>query len=234
MDRDSKIAWLSGKDSTHRVYLAGVSYAPALDGGTAPLTLYYTEPLEGVGRSSNYCLLPDGRMVLAGSIEDSNYEPLGSVYVLSPNPLPSRLRVFPLVLALLLASGAGVFLWLRRRRKSKEQAESAEPPSMARRIDALMTERQFFRRPDLRLADVARELGTNVTYVSASLNGETGLSFPDYVAGYRVRYAQELLRNYPGKLLSEVAAESGFSSMKSFLRTFKAQTGLTPTQWKDR
>lgn len=45
---------------------------------------------------------------------------------------------------------------------------------------------------------------------------------------------KELLRNYPGKLLSEVAAESGFSSMKSFLRTFKAQTGFTPTQWKEQ
>lgn len=55
-------------------------------------------------------------------------------------------------------------------------------------------DRQFFRRPNLRVADVA----------------------------------QELLRNYPDKLLSEVASESGFISEKSFFRTFKDVTGVTP------
>ena len=95
-----------------------------------------------------------------------------------------------------------------------------------------MRERQFFRKPDLRLADVAHELGTNSTYVSACINSENGVSFPDYVAGFRVRYAQELLRKDSDKTMAEIAAESGFSNEKSFLRTFKAQTGLTPSQFR--
>ena len=35
-----------------------------------------------------------------------------------------------------------------------------------------------------------------------------------------------------GKLLSEVATESGFVSEKSFFRTFKDVTGVTPGEWK--
>jgi len=235
-DRSAQTAWLLGVDAEKRVYLAGIDYGKALAGGVADVTMYYTDPLEGVALFPDSRLLPDGRIVLAGGVDDSNYEPLGAVWIFSPNPLPQRVGAWWwILLAAVLLAGIAA-LWLYRRRKASREAEPepAAPPSMADRIESLMRDRQFFRRPDLRVADVARELGTNSTYISACLNGETGLSFPDYVAGFRVRYAQELLRNYPDKLLSEVAAESGFASEKSFFRTFKAVTGVTPGEWKEK
>ena len=96
-----------------------------------------------------------------------------------------------------------------------------------------MEDRQLFRRSDLRVGDVASELGTNTTYISACLNGQLGVSFPVFVARYRVEYAQSLMLREPGKRLSKVAEESGFADDASFFRTFKQITGVTPSEWKE-
>lgn len=232
VDRSARTAWLTGIDENRRIYLAGVRYEET----PAPVTVWYSDSLETVARCPADLLLPDGRLVLAGGTNPTNYEPSASVYVLSPGGIPTRRRTPWFVLAGGLVLLGGLAMWLIKRKKSAHagKPEPSAPPSMAQRIESLMRDRQFFRRPNLRVADVARELGTNSTYISACLNGETGLSFPDYVAGFRVRYAQELLRNYPDKRLSEVAAESGFASEKSFFRTFKAVTGVTPGEWKEK
>ena len=52
------------------------------------------------------------------------------------------------------------------------------------------------------------------------------------ISGYRIRYAQELMRKRPDMPHADVAEAAGFSSRTAFLRTFKAQTGLTPSEWK--
>ena len=95
-----------------------------------------------------------------------------------------------------------------------------------------MEEKQLFRNKDLRAANVAAELGTNTTYLSTYLNGEMNTNFPAFVTGYRIRYAQELMQENPTMRLSQVAEESGFTNEKTFLRTFKASCGLTPSEWK--
>ena len=96
-----------------------------------------------------------------------------------------------------------------------------------------MEEKKLFLRKDLRISDVATEIGTNSTYISASLNNQRGLSFPNYLAEYRVKYARELMLRHPEKRLTEVAEESGFANEGSFFRSFKKLTGLTPSEWKE-
>ena len=61
------------------------------------------------------------------------------------------------------------------------------------RLTDLMENKQFFRRKDAKLSLVASELGTNITYSSAVVNGATGKSFPSFLNGYRIRYAQQLM-----------------------------------------
>lgn len=107
----------------------------------------------------------------------------------------------------------------------------AEPPALMSRITALMEERQLYLQPGLSLRDVAQALGTNVRYISDSINSSTGASFSDYVNGYRVHHAQALMKDRPGMPLSAVATESGFSSESTFFRNFKVLTGKTPLQW---
>ncbi|MBQ7253676.1 MAG: AraC family transcriptional regulator [Bacteroidales bacterium] len=195
--------------------------------------MYFTEPLEDVGQFPTSRLLPDGRMVIAGGISDSNYEPHAATYIFSVNPVPRRSAILPVLAGIIIIGACAALITIRRRRRRVlEEPPAAERLTMAQRIESLMRDRQLFKRADLRLADVARELNTNTTYVSACVNSETGLSFPDYVATFRVRYAQRLMCDYPDKPLPDVAAESGFANEKSFYRTFKAHTGKTPGAWR--
>lgn len=233
-DRQTQTAWLLGIDVAKRVYLVSVDYGAAQGGKTAPLAMYFTEPLEDVGQFPTSRLLPDGRMVIAGGISDSNYEPHAATYIFSVNPVPRRSALLPTLAGIIIIGVFAAFVIVRRRRRRVfEEPPAAERLTMAQRIESLMRDRQLFKRPDLRLADVARELNTNTTYVSACVNSETGLSFPDYVATFRVRYAQGLLCDYPDKPLPDVAAESGFANEKSFYRTFKAHTEKTPGEWRN-
>ena len=92
----------------------------------------------------------------------------------------------------------------------------------------------FFRKKDLRIADIATQLHTNTTYISATLNSGLGMSFPRFVTSYRVRYAQEQMLRFPEKNLSRIAEEAGFANDNSFFRAFKTETGLTPTEWREK
>ena len=145
-------------------------------------------------------------------------------------------------IGLVLLTGLLLAFVTRKRKPSKEEdtdtSEEAVPskgkPELADKLKALMEEKQLFKNKDLRAADVAAELGTNTTYLSACLNGELNTTFPAFVTGYRIRYAQELMRQDPTMRLSKAAEASGFTNEKTFLRSFKAACGVTPSEWKQR
>ena len=97
----------------------------------------------------------------------------------------------------------------------------------------LIEEEQLYKRKDLRISDVATELATNKTYVSAMINNISGVNFSDLINGYRIRDALALMKEHPEMPLAEVADHCGFSSITTFRRCFKAQTGKTPSEWRN-
>jgi AraC-like DNA-binding protein len=99
------------------------------------------------------------------------------------------------------------------------------------RIRELMDRDRLFLQSELKVADVAALLGTNVRYVSDCINQQEGCSFSQFVNGYRIDYAKKQLRDHPDKKIASVAYESGFANETSFFRAFKALTGMTPREW---
>jgi len=93
--------------------------------------------------------------------------------------------------------------------------------SMPRRIEQLMREQRLYLRPDLKVSDLAKALGTNEKYVSIAVNGVMEKSFSEYVNSMRISYAQELLREEPGLTVTEVARRSGYSTASSYYRNLK-------------
>lgn len=88
-------------------------------------------------------------------------------------------------------------------------------------------------REDIKLCDLAKMLGYHEKYLSSALHSLTKMNFRKFIASYRVNYAKSLLvsnNNY--KSISEIAMESGFSSINAFNKVFLELTGVTPSQFR--
>jgi AraC-like DNA-binding protein len=246
-DKINKCAWvIRPVADAGRMYVFKVDYGQALRGGKAPVTVFQADLPEGVSAPMEMCavLLPGGRIAVAGGRIMDNYYPLATAYILHTEPVSKEKSRAWLWLIVALAAGGAVLGFVRYLKRSpvkpgmtEGQSEMTErqpevKTDLMSRIYSLMEDQQIFRKKDLTKADLAEKLGTNATYVTATVNSQTGKSFTELVTDYRILYAQELMREHPDMRLLEVAEESGFASEKSFFRTFKTRLGMTPGEWK--
>lgn len=118
-------------------------------------------------------------------------------------------------------------------------AEALAPPEPTRDwrqigsnwLDAIR-EAGWWREAGLSLADVARRLGTNDTYLSRAMNDGLGMTFAAAINRLRVEAVQRRLREAePGDILG-IALDSGFASKPSFNRVFRDIAGTSPSQWR--
>ena len=107
-----------------------------------------------------------------------------------------------------------------------------EVSTLAAEVQRLFDEEKLFLNPKLKLSDVAREVGTNRTYLSRYFNQENGHTFYDFVNNYRIKYAEELLKSTSANL-QEIADRSGFNSLSTFRRVFAATHGCSPTEYRN-
>ena len=99
------------------------------------------------------------------------------------------------------------------------------------RICQLMDNQKLYLNSDLKIQDVASELGVHPNVVSAAINSQ-GNSFNQFVNDYRIEFAKRLLLEEPDKKVSTIYYEVGFAHEQTFFRAFKARTGMTPSEWK--
>lgn len=236
LDSGRECAWLPGIDTGRRFYLVKLDYAPALNGGEARVTTYYAEnPDGGFPKEMSSTLLPNGSIAALGGFLTDNFQPVGAAFLFRPTWKASpgghgrALGLTLLAAGLLLAAGAALFL-SRRRKKAVETGPSSSEQLM-QRIRKILEEEQLYKVHGLQVADLAKELGSNTTYISTCINKETGASFNDLVNGYRIRHALGLLAETPSMPVVQVADLSGFSSYSSFLRSFRQYTGKTPSEY---
>ncbi|WP_168118797.1 response regulator [Paenibacillus sp. HB172176] len=86
---------------------------------------------------------------------------------------------------------------------------------------------------DITLQSASNAVHLSPTYVSKLFKKVTGSSFVEYVTQVRVREAQSLLRNIHMKIY-EIGDRVGYRSTKHFSQVFKAVSGLTPSEYRDR
>ena len=238
---ETETAWLMGVDEQNHAYLSEIDYQPALQGGKAKLSMHYSQALEHFPNHPWEMLLPDGSFVTVGGMIHTNYDGSAAVFALYPKGIPHEYSTVTIIgIGLAMMTSVLLVFVIRKRKRHQEDITNAseeivspnDKPNLGDKLKALMEEKQLFRNKDLRLADVAAELRTNTTYLSTFLNTEMSTTFPAFVTGYRIRYAQELMRKDPSMRLSQVAEESGFTNEKTFLRSFKTFCGVTPSEWK--
>lgn len=83
----------------------------------------------------------------------------------------------------------------------------------------------------LSLTQLSEYLYINPSSLSTEFNAEVGMSLTEYVGGLRLEHAKRLLTG-TALPVSDISAQSGFSSVKYFREVFKKQTGLSPQQYR--
>lgn len=89
-------------------------------------------------------------------------------------------------------------------------------------------------RPGLTIKELSDMLHTNRTYLSEYIRTTYGVSFREWITGFRIGYAKRLLTRNPELTVADISEKSGFQSPSHFIRLFKENAGCTPTQWRKR
>jgi len=84
---------------------------------------------------------------------------------------------------------------------------------------------------DLSLAAVAGVAGMERGYFSRFFRQKTGVRFSNWVASLRVQRAKDLMRS-ANRSITRVAYSVGFRDVRTFERTFKRDTRMTPSAFK--
>jgi len=87
---------------------------------------------------------------------------------------------------------------------------------------------------DLSVEMIAQE--THLSYIQfyRKFKSITGINAKEYIRTFRLKKATHILKNNPGKSVSEVMYSVGFSSLSHFTSAFKKEFGMTPTQFKKK
>ncbi|WP_347083126.1 AraC family transcriptional regulator [Enterococcus gallinarum] len=81
------------------------------------------------------------------------------------------------------------------------------------------------------IQDVADHVGFSPSYFSRFFKKNIGMSFTSYLAEYRIHRAKYILGTELVPM-AEVAARSGFSSVKTFHHVFKSMVGTSPMKFQ--
>lgn len=119
----------------------------------------------------------------------------------------------------------GLALQIEEKRSQRGKNETIE-----RMLDYI---RDHYHEHDLSLDRLAEMFRLTPPYISRLFKDHTESNFIDYMIEIRIEAAKELLKDKSIKV-NDVSEAVGYANTRSFLRTFKKFTGLTPTEYRER
>ncbi len=100
------------------------------------------------------------------------------------------------------------------------------------KLERLMESEQPYTQGNVKIMDIAKILDIPTRYLSEVINLQRGVSFPQYLNGYRVEKAKSLL-SQPGDIsITGVMFEAGFNTKSSFNKEFKRLEGMSPSAYR--
>lgn len=100
------------------------------------------------------------------------------------------------------------------------------------KLEKLMTEKQLFKNPDLKLNDLAKEVHLSGHQLSRLLNEYLVKNFTLFVNEYRINEACKMLSTEKNLTIDAISFEVGFNSKSTFFATFKKLKGMTPSAFQ--
>lgn len=141
--------------------------------------------------------------------------------------------------SLLLAAGAapltiGASAASTRRPPSTAPPGSSDDP-LVERLHSLVTTERVYLDPDVTVAGFARLMGASEPVTRRLINEELGHGhFRGFLNAYRVEEAKRRLADpaRSGEKIASIALDSGFASLASFNRAFRAAEDRTPSAYR--
>lgn len=121
-----------------------------------------------------------------------------------------------------------------RGKYAKSGLTAAQLSAYRQRLETVMVSRQAWLRSDLTLPKLARLVGCSVNHLSQVINAGFGMTFFDYVNGYRVEHAKRMLADTSGdeSAILNIAFAAGFNSNSAFYAAFRKFVGQTPARYR--
>jgi len=138
-----------------------------------------------------------------------------------------------------------VILWWQQYRPIDKKTESTQgikefvnkapdiDPTLISGINTLLNEDKRYLTPNLKMVDLANELNVSEYKISLVIRHHFAApNFNHFINSLRVEHAKNLLEQKESQhwTILVIAMESGFSSLATFNRVFKAQTGYAPNK----
>jgi AraC-like DNA-binding protein len=101
-------------------------------------------------------------------------------------------------------------------------------------LNSYMAESEPYLDPSLSIYDLSKQIDIPAKDLSLLINHDLNQHFFDFVNGFRIRKAMEILKD-PRKndlTVLEILYDVGFNSKSSFNTAFKRYTRLTPTEYR--
>lgn len=100
-------------------------------------------------------------------------------------------------------------------------------------LDELTQEKKFFLDPNLKISDLALQIGIPTHHLSQYFNSSLEITYYDYINCFRIdELKRRIVRNELTTLsILGLAYDCGFNSKATFNRAFKKQSGQTPSEY---
>jgi AraC-like DNA-binding protein len=109
--------------------------------------------------------------------------------------------------------------------------DEEEARQIIARLQNVMSGKELFRNPNLKVGDLAREIDVPIHQLSRVLNDSLQKNFTVFVNEYRVEAACKMLAHQTNYTIEAVGSEVGFNSKSTFFAAFKKLKGLTPNAY---
>ncbi|SIN61346.1 AraC-type DNA-binding protein [Parasphingorhabdus marina DSM 22363] len=179
-----------------------------------------------------FVVRPAAVLAVEGELLNSEYR--GSVYY---SVLNLVLSFITLMMAITLFAVCGLDYVRAQAGKVSKRPSGSDPVSHDEKIRQLreVMETGLFREHDLTLNQLCQKTGIHEYQLRALINQEMGYrNFREFLNSYRLREVQAHLSRpeFETVPITTIALDAGFNSIPSFNRVFKAEFGVSPSEYR--
>lgn len=117
--------------------------------------------------------------------------------------------------------------------KEAEKTELCVIENLHGKILTYFSEQKPYCDSDFTITQLAKDLDTNVKYVSKAIQNYEGVNFRTFVNKYRITLVKELMEKdlHNKYTISYIYSVAGFRNQSTFNKTFKDIEGITPSEY---